>query len=297
MGIDRDFARAVDLAHGDYCWLFCDDDLLKPGAIRVVFEAIKRDYSLVVANSEIRNADLSKLLQPKRAPLNMDKIYKSNESDLLLADVGDYLSFIGGVIVKRQLWVSRDKERYFGSYFVHIGVIFQLPLPGDALVISEPLISIRYANASWLGKSFEIWMFKWPTLVWSFAGIPDSAKRRVCRKEPWRSLRTLLHFRAKGLYTKKEYAEWMKVRLVSRWARFMSVVIARVPGRLANLLAFFYYSIFGRLSARPVILLDLANSPFCFWRLSGRSRTSLKERSAGLLAGSRLRSGVIDGSD
>src|SRR6266571_4898125 len=41
MGIDRDFAKAVDLANGDYCWLFCDDDLFKPGAMRVVLEAVK----------------------------------------------------------------------------------------------------------------------------------------------------------------------------------------------------------------------------------------------------------------
>src|ERR1700678_404910 len=33
-GIDRDMARTVDLARGEYCWLFCADDVMKPGAIR-----------------------------------------------------------------------------------------------------------------------------------------------------------------------------------------------------------------------------------------------------------------------
>src|SRR5271165_2413917 len=32
-GIDRDIARTVDLARGEYCWLFCADDVMKPGAI------------------------------------------------------------------------------------------------------------------------------------------------------------------------------------------------------------------------------------------------------------------------
>jgi len=58
MGIDRDFTKSVELAHGDYCWLFCDDDLFKPGAIRVVLEALKNDYALVIADSEVWNADL-----------------------------------------------------------------------------------------------------------------------------------------------------------------------------------------------------------------------------------------------
>src|SRR6266567_1547715 len=210
MGIDRDFAKAVELAHGEYCWLFCDDDLFKPGAIRIVLEAIKSDYSLIVANSEIRNADLSKLLQTKRAPLKTNTVYKPSENHRLLADAGDYMSFIGGVIIKRQVWMTREKESYFGSCFIHMGVIFQQPLPADTLVISEPLISIRYGNASWLGKYFEIWMFKWPNLIWSFADLTDAVKRQLCAQEPWRNFKILLHYRAKGAFTKREYTELLE---------------------------------------------------------------------------------------
>jgi glycosyltransferase involved in cell wall biosynthesis len=297
MGVDRDFAKAVDLAHGEYCWLFCDDDLLKPGAIQVVLDAIKDDYALIIANSEVWNADLSKLLEPKRVPLERNRIYKSNENHLLLADTGYYLTFIGGVIIKRQLWATREKENYFSSRFIHVGVIFQRPLPGDALVIAEPLILIRYANASWLGKSFEIWMFKWPGLVWSFANFPDSVKYRVCPKEPWRSPKTLLHFRATGVYTKREYTEWLKPRLGSHWARLVSKAIAHFPGRTANLLAFIYYSIFRRPSSRLLILLDLANSPFCFWRPPMRHRTPFKEQPNVMSAGSQVSSSISGGND
>lgn len=272
MGVDRDFAKAVELAHGDYCWLFCDDDLLKPGAIQVVLDAIKADYALIIVNSEVRNADLSKLLEAKRLPFGRNRIYKSTENHLLLIDSGDYLSFIGCVIIKRQLWHTRKKEDYFGSHFIHVGIIFQQPLPGDALVIAEPLVLIRYANASWLGKYFEIWMFKWPALVWSFADFSESVKCRVCPREPWRSPKTLLHFRAKGFYSKKEYAEWLEPRLRSSWARAVSKASACFPGRAANLLAFIYYSIFRRPSSRLSILSDLANSPFCFWKLPMRRR-------------------------
>jgi glycosyltransferase involved in cell wall biosynthesis len=269
-GIDRDFSRAVDLGYGEYCWLFSDDDLVKPGAIRTVLDAVKDNYDLIIANGEVRNADLSSVLQPKRTPLKTNKVYKSNENDLLLADAGDYLSFIGGVIIKRHLWAIREKETYFGSCFIHVGIIFQQPLPGDALVISEPLISIRYGNASWLGRSFEISMFNWPGLIWSFADFPDSVKSRVCSKEPWRSFKTLLHFRAKGAYTIKEYTELLKPRLECHWARLVSKASSYFPGRAANLLAFIYYSIFRRPSTRLIILSDLANSPFCWWKLPMR---------------------------
>jgi abequosyltransferase len=296
MGIDRDFAKAVDLAHGEYCWLFCDDDLFKPGAIQVVLESLKNDYALVVADSEVWNADLSQRLQAKRTRLEANKVYKPNENHLLLEDAGDYLSFIGGVIIKRQLWAAREKEKYFGSCFIHMGVIFQEALPEDALVIAEPLILIRYGNASWLGKSFEIFMFKWPRLIWSFAGIPDSAKLRVCPQEPWRSFKTLLHWRARGAYTKTEYKELLEPRLESRWARLVTKACAYLPGRIANLLAFLYYSVLRRPPAHPMVLLDLKISPFCFWRRPVRHRAPVTP-SRELSAGSPLQSRVSGRSE
>lgn len=276
LGIDRDFAKAVDTARGEYCWLFSDDDLLKAGAIRTVLDAIEDDYALIVANAEVRNTDLSKLLEPKRLPLTQNRKYKSSDTQRLLTDTAAYLSFIGCIIIKRQVWKSREKEEYFGTYFAHVGVIFQKPLPGEALAIAEPLVTIRYGNASWLGTYFEIWMFKWPALIWSLPGFPDSVKHQVCPKEPWRNPKTLLHFRAKGTYTKREYAKWLKPRLESYWARLASNASARCPGRAANLLLFLYYSLFRRPSVRLLLLLDLANSPFCFWRLPVGHRRPFK---------------------
>ncbi len=265
-GVDHDFAAAVEMAHGKYCWLFSDDDLMKPGAIQTVLDATSRQYGLIIVNAEVRNADLSKLLEPSRLPLSADRIYKPTENGLLLREVGDHMSFIGGVVIKRELWNAREKERYFGSYFVHAGVIFQSPLPNDTLVIAEPLISIRYGNASWLGKHFEIWMFKWPDLIWSFPDYADSAKHQACPKEPWRRMRTLLLLRAKGTFTIKEYHEWLEPRLDSSWTRVVAKAIAQIPGRIANFLGIIYYHAFHRQPDRIMRIFDLENSPFYFWK-------------------------------
>jgi|HubBroStandDraft_1064217.scaffolds.fasta_scaffold92461_2 abequosyltransferase len=270
MGVDRDFAAAVGLAQGQYCWLFSDDDLLMPGAIQAVLDAINGGYALIIANAEVRNADLSKVLQPQRLTLNANRIYDLGESDRLLADVGGYLSFIGCVIIKHELWDAREKEKYFGSFFIHVGVIFQSPLPGETLAIAKPLISIRYGNASWLEKYFEIWMFKWPSLIWSFEDYPYAAKLRVCREEPWRRLKTLLLQRAKGFYTINTYRKWLEPRLESSSARAASKAIAYFPGRIANLLALIYLSFFIRGSTRLLELLDLTNSPFYIGRFRKR---------------------------
>src|SRR4030042_4622527 len=43
-GVDQDYCRAAELARGDFCWLFTDDDLLKPGAVAAVKAAINEGY-------------------------------------------------------------------------------------------------------------------------------------------------------------------------------------------------------------------------------------------------------------
>jgi abequosyltransferase len=120
----------------------------------------------------------------------------------------------------------------------------------------------------WLGKYFEVWMFKWPNLIWSFADYQDSTKFQVCPKEPWRSIRTLLLYRAKGAYTLSGYFEWLEPRLESYGTRALCKAIAYLPGGLANLLGIAYCSVFYHRPDRLVVLVDLMNSPFCFWRLS-----------------------------
>src|SRR3989304_2558917 len=40
-GVDQDYDKSVELARGEFCWFFTDDDLLRPGAVATVKTAIK----------------------------------------------------------------------------------------------------------------------------------------------------------------------------------------------------------------------------------------------------------------
>lgn len=277
-GFDRDCSLAVEMARGDYCWLFTDDDFLKPGAIQKVLEATRRQYELIVVNAEVRSADLSRTLQASRLRLTADRVYPPTEWEDLFADTGDYLSFVGGVVIKRQVWSTREKEPYIGTGFIHFGVVFQTPLPGDALVIAEPLIDIRYGDALYMRTSryFEIWMIIWPSLIWSLPNLSDSCKRRVCSKEPWRKKKTLLLFRAKGAFSTLEYEHWLKNHFDSRWDRLAARLIAVFPGSAINLVGVMRYFLSVRLPGQ--YLLDLEKSPFYFARAFRNSSSSLTVR-------------------
>jgi len=267
-GVDQDYARAVELARGDYVWLLTDDDVIKPGAIAMLLEVIHQHHSLIILNAEVCNANLQDILLPSRLTFSGQRQYEAGlaEQARLLTEVGDYLSFIGGVIIRRDVWAERDKARYFGTEFIHVGVIFQAPLPGSVLVIAEPYISIRYGNAQWTLRSLEIWMFKWPSLIWSFTHLPVAARQSVTAPEPWRRAQALFLFRARGAYSEAEYQRLIKPRLTSFWQGLILRAIAHLPGCLTNLLASLYASI-RRL--RP-LTVDLRQSPFdyraCFRR-------------------------------
>jgi glycosyltransferase involved in cell wall biosynthesis len=242
-GVDQDYCHAVSFAKGDYCWLLTDDDIVKPGAINAILDRIQHKYSLIVVNAEVRDRSLSHLIESKLLKLDHDTVYQPAAQEDLFIDTVTYLSFIGAVVIDRSLWIEREKETYLGTEFVHIGIIFQKTLPHGACVISEPYISIRYGNAQWSSRYLEVWMLKWPQLIWSFSGISETAKSRIGPREPWNSMRALLLMRASGAYSIHEYGKFIEPRLDSRWDRFIAKTAALLPGSIPNLLAVIYFTL------------------------------------------------------
>ena len=224
-GIDRDFSLAVEKANGEFCWLLPDDDLIKPNAIESVLAMIDHKTNLIVVNSEIRSEDLGVLLKQKTISIEDDINYRQQDYDQFFTLIANYMSFIGCVVIRKSLWDERQKEQYFGSWFVHMGVIFQDYIDG-VKIMAEPMIMIRYGNASWTSKSFEISLFKWPELIWSFEIISDDAKSNVVKRHPWKSLSRLLLFRARGVYGKIEYQRYLKNKLSSLQKPFFYRVLS-----------------------------------------------------------------------
>ncbi len=261
-GIDRDYDKAVGYALGKYCWLMTDDDLLHPGAVGRVLEALNGEVELLVVNSEVRNADLSVVLEPRRIDLNQDREYNTGEAEKAFSALANSLSFIGCAVVRRDLWMARDRASYYGTLFVHVGVIFQSPPMERVKVIAQPQIIIRYGNAMWTARGFEIWMFKWPQLIWSFPAFSDQAKAAVCPAEPWKNIKKLFLYRAIGGYSIEEYRRFFSSS-ASVISRLLTLVIAVLPASLANFFASAYCMFLNR-NAR-VGLYDLSRSRNATW--------------------------------
>jgi abequosyltransferase len=282
-GVDQDYCKAVELVEGKYCWLFTDDDILKPGAVQAVLTAMLQDYGLILVNAEIRNINLSNVLKERYLNFLNNRVYKKECFEQLFMDVADYLSFIGGVVIKKSLWDSREKKVYFGTAFVHVGVIFQSPFTDETMVLADPLISIRYGNASWTDKSFEISLFKWPDLIWSFSHFSESARSRVHRREPWRSMKSLLMYRARGLYSRTEFNKYLVPRLPNPAERFILRIIAQLPGIVLNWSLYKYFRVFRfHYSHSEPLLVELENSKYFYrkyiCKLKEKYRTSITQK-------------------
>jgi hypothetical protein len=269
-GVDQDYCRAVAQASGEYCWLMTDDDVLLPGAVAAVLRHLETGPELLVVNAQVAGPDLVQTLKPRKLKLACDRDFARDQQAGLLALAGELLSFIGAVVIRRALWQGRQTEPYLGSAFVHVGVIFQAPLPGTARVLAEPLIRIRYGNAQWSPQAFEIWMFRWPQLIWSFAHLPASARAAVCPREPWRQTWTLLYMKARGALTWTQYRTHLAGRPLGWATRLRAAAIAAIPDTPANALLSLLLVFLGP-SARAA-RLELRQSPFYFrrrWRLGG----------------------------
>lgn len=232
-GVDADYDKAVSLARGEFCWLMTDDDFVVAGAIERILCELVDGIDLVVLNACVKNASMTKVLDASHYK-NCSEVYFGRDSiEDFFSSAIQALSFIGCVIVRRDFWLARDRESYYGSLFVHVGVIFQNPLPRGVKVIDAALVTIRFGNAMWTSRGFEIWMFKWPSLIWSFEFFSDEAKLSVSVREPWRNIKLLALYRALGGYGRVEYLNFVRPKLNFPFG-FVFFLVAIFPAKLMN---------------------------------------------------------------
>jgi abequosyltransferase len=274
-GVDRDYCYAVSFAAGKYCWLMTDDDIVKPGAINTVLALLPRKFSLIVLNAEVRDRLLVNCLDPRRLRLSADTYYAPSSRKKLFIETANYLTFIGAVVIDRALWNERLKDPYIGTEFIHVGVIFQKDLPHGAFLVASPYLIIRFGNAQWSPRHFEIWQIKWPRLIWSFPDIDDEAKARISPRYPWKNMTILLLERACEGYTIHEYKEHIEARLTSRWNLFIAKIIALFPGEVLNLFAVIFFSI--AKSYDRVFFHRLVTSRFYYRQYFPKMMQSLKK--------------------
>lgn len=267
-GIDRDYCKAVEYARGEYCWLFSDDDLLKPGAVQRVLEELRNGHCLVIVNAEVMDRDFLSMLHESMLENRKDETFGPGDLEGLFLRVIPAVSFLGCIVIRRETWLEREHERYFGTEFVHVAAIFQKPLTGSARVIGQPIITIRYGNAQWTSRSFEVFMSKWPRVIWSFDDISADARRRKTKTEPWRKLKTLRYYRALGSYSRDAYEKIVAPSSASGLWKLAALAISLLPQPAINEYMLWYLKTFRKKKVMAIYELSKSREN----RLAGQGR-------------------------
>ncbi len=258
LGVDDGYDAAVKYASGNYCWLLPDDDLIMPGALQIILSNIKAEIDLIIVNMDLFTKDLRLNLNQPFFKLNKDRFYHSVEFEDFLSEHGNGLSYIGCVIIKRELWFENDRIPFFGTFFVHVGVILGSTLIKNIVYIHNPLIKYRSCNQSWSARSFDIWYFKWPKLIWSFNKITDETKNKITVREPWCRALTLLKSRAVGEYTYAIYKNSL-MSVDSKIVRLYAFLIALIPIFPLNISLMFFCLMFKRSNLYTIYCLMISS--------------------------------------
>lgn len=160
-GIDKDIAKSVELAQGDYCWLLSSDDALKSGAIDRILREITEEHDVYLCNRTECDINLNPVYNRSWLSLNTeDAVFNlSSKSELLryfsqAISIGALFSYMSSIVVFRNKWNSTGyDERFTGTHYAHAFRLFTLLIKGGQLkYIKDPLVLCRGENDSFLQK-------------------------------------------------------------------------------------------------------------------------------------------------
>jgi abequosyltransferase len=155
-GIDRDMAKSVEPATGDYCWLFSGDDIMRPGALRRVLNEIQSGCDLYLCKHMEYYFYHDSWTEYPTVACDDDAVFDLSDPrsrrDYFSKAVNTeaFFSFIGGIIVRRSTWNRVPlNEEFVGSCWGHVARLFELMAGGLSIkVLCGALLDRRPDNDS-----------------------------------------------------------------------------------------------------------------------------------------------------
>lgn len=234
LGIDENIKACILEANGDYVWLLGEDDLLLPGAVRRVFDALADDPPVFVF-ANYWYSDGEHVCRTKAPVLPADRGDYVVPFDAFVSERVWALGFIGGCIIRRRAWAATEFERYAGSFYSHVGGIIDATFGKKMLVLSAPLVLNRAEDVdtfTWSSSTFAVYHSFYAVLDASRLSeqprILDSARRAAASLFAVDSLSWLAAKRADGVYDAAVFRTYYSKRNGSLW-RLIARCLASAP--------------------------------------------------------------------
>ncbi len=160
-GIDRDMAKTVDLATGQYCWLLSGDDVLKPGALQRVIDETGSGNDIYLCNRTDCDKDLVPLKETLwLSPSVGDRVFDFTKKNGFInyfevsQSLGALFSYMSSIIVRRSKWneIAYD-DAFTGSNYAHVFRLFRILQQGGSLkYLRDTLVLCRGDNDSFMAR-------------------------------------------------------------------------------------------------------------------------------------------------
>lgn len=161
-GIDRDIEAVVSLAQGQYCWLFSADDIMLPGSVATILNAIKSNEDIYICEHVLCGFDMSPICEhPPFNNLNHSKSFDLNDvlqkkEYFRSARTSEaFFSFLAGPIFKKEIWDKAGvPESFIGTCWVVAGHLLSVISEGAKVkYLRQILLHKREGNDSFSNGS------------------------------------------------------------------------------------------------------------------------------------------------
>jgi abequosyltransferase len=148
-GIDRDMAKSVELAHGEYCWLFSSDDVMTEGAVDRILGKIRSRMDLYLCGFTRCTIDMKPVMKhpilefTSGVELDLGNSEERASYFSRALTTTAFFSYMSSLVVRRDRWEDAGADDAFmGSCWGHVARIFRMIpdglnvgfLPGEYLL-------------------------------------------------------------------------------------------------------------------------------------------------------------------
>ena len=159
-GIDRDMARSIDLANGEYCWLFSSDDIMRPGALSRVLTELASERDLYLGGSTTCDLNMKVLEEhpmldaPRGAVYRLHDALERRDYFRRAQTTAAFFSFMGSIVVRRSRWrEGRLEPDFIGSCWAHVVRLLRLiPTGLTVQYLRDSLLLKRGENDSFMDR-------------------------------------------------------------------------------------------------------------------------------------------------
>ncbi len=235
LGVDKNFEKVLKLSDTDYAWLLGDDD------------TIRGDIVPVLENLEKYSPDLMFLGERNNVGNLKEGIYDDKYLFFYNLSISG-LSWMSACIFSKVIIERGQFERYYGTQFVHVGVIMDyLGSYGLKLYYMENkyVELLRPGFVAYNTRIMEIYAKGWSELIFRLPGFTYKEKLKHFRKRTQISgmlnNKVLLSAHSQGSFSYKDLKEnYEYIKLYNKSPYFILLLISIFPKKIGLFLRNIY---------------------------------------------------------